>query len=345
MLELHRCHSYTPRESTRVSREVARRSQLVAAPGSATRLRYYTVNPFFQRRRTVRHVADVEIPNQFQLMWPTLQALRRLGGSGRIEEILESVIEAEGFTEEQQDVRRKPGDRMSMIEYHLHWARNGLKHIGAIENSARGVWAITDVGQALNEQETIERVKAWRADYNRRYHEQRRQAAAGEDVIEEAEPDAERDWKALLIERLMQMTPDAFERLAQRLLREAGFRNVEVLGKSGDGGIDGVGVYRLSLVSFPVYFQCKRWANQVGASAVRDFRGAMSGRGEKGLLITTATFSPAARDEATRDGAPPVDLVSGEELCDLLKDHELGVETTTRTIEEVRVVEHFFGDI
>lgn len=224
-------------------------------------------------------------------------------------------------------------------------ARNGLKNIGAIENSARGVWAITDVGRGLDEEETIERAKAWRAEYRRRYHEQRGQTASDDDDIDQIEPDGERDWKDVLIERLMKMTPDAFERLAQRLLREAGFRNVEVLGKSGDGGIDGVGVYRLSLVSFPVYFQCKRWANQVGAGAVRDFRGAMSGRGEKGLLITTATFSPAAREEATRDGAPPVDLISGEDLCDLLKDHELGVFTTTRTIEDVRVIEDFFDDL
>jgi restriction system protein len=220
-------------------------------------------------------------------------------------------------------------------------ARNGLKNIGAIENSSRGVWAITDLGRGLEEDETGERMRAWRAEYNR----QRRQAAATDDDIDAVEPDGERDWQDVLIERLMQMTPDAFERLAQRLLREAGFRNVEVLGKSGDGGIEGVGVYRLSLVSFPVYFQCKRWANQVGASAVRDFRGAMSGRGEKGLLITTATFSPAAREEATRDGAPPVDLVSGEDLCDLLKDHELGVVTTTRTIEDVQVIEDFFDDL
>jgi restriction system protein len=275
-----------------------------------------------------------------ELMWPTLQALRELGGSGRIEEIVESVIEAEGFTEEQQEVRRGPGDRMSKIEYHLAWARNGLKNVGAIENSARGVCAITDLGRSLDAAETLERVRAWRADYNRRYHEQRRNAVPDEDEdgVEAAEP----DWKDVLLERLMKMTPDGFERLAQRLLREAGFRNVEVLGKSGDGGIDGVGVYWLSLVSFPVYFQCKRWASQVPASAVRDFRGAMSGRGEKGLLITTATFTPAGREEATRDVAPPVDLISGEELCDLLKKHELGVVTRRRTIEDVEVVTDFF---
>jgi restriction system protein len=136
------------------------------------------------------------------------------------------------------------------------------------------------------------------------------------------------------------MPPDGFERLAQRLLREAGFRNVEVLGKSGDGGIDGVGVYRVSLVSFPTYFQCKRYKGAVHANAVRDFRGAMSGRGEKGLLITTGSFTRGAREEATRDGAPPVELVSGEDLCDLLKQYDLGV--TTRLVEEVVINPGFF---
>jgi restriction system protein len=135
-----------------------------------------------------------------ELMWPTLQALKELGGSGRIEEIVESVIEAEGFTEEQQEVRRKPGDRMSKIEYRLAWARNGLKNIGAIENSARGVWAITDLGRGLDEQETIERAKAWRAEYRRRYHEQRGQTASDDDDIDQIEPDGERDWKDVLIE-------------------------------------------------------------------------------------------------------------------------------------------------
>jgi restriction system protein len=141
------------------------------------------------------------------------------------------------------------------------------------------------------------------------------------------------------------MSPDAFERLAQRLLKEAGFRNVEVLGRSGDGGLDGVGVYRVSLVSFPVFFQCKRWKNRVGPKEVRDFRGAMAGRGEKGLLITTSTFTGDAKDEATRDGAPPVELVDGDDLCDLLKQYEVGVRTTPRVVEEVEVDHDFFATV
>lgn len=138
------------------------------------------------------------------------------------------------------------------------------------------------------------------------------------------------------------MDPAAFERLAGRLLREAGFVNVRVTGKSNDGGIDGIGVYRVSLVSFPIYFQCKRYQGSVGAGEVRDFRGAMSGRGEKGLLITTANFTASAKAEATRDGAPPVDLVDGTELVELMRRYELGVKSVPRTVYDVEVDQSFF---
>ena len=114
----------------------------------------------------------------------------------------------------------------------------------------------------------------------------------------------------LLLQRLLEMSRKPTRSSdwgTQRLLREAGFRDVEVLGKTGDGGIDGVGVYRLSLVSFPIYFQCKRYKGSVSAGTVRDFRGAMAGRGEKGLLVTTGSFTRSAREESSRDGAPPVE--------------------------------------
>lgn len=164
--------------------------------------------------------------------------------------------------------------------------------------------------------------------------------------MEDADSDAgePRDWKSDLLAILTKMEPDAFERLSQRLLREAGFANVEIIGRSGDGGIDGVGVYRVSLVSFTVFFQSKRYTGSVGAGVVRDFRGAMAGRGEKGLLITTGRFTSSAEEEARRDGAPPVELIDGDRLCDLLKEHELGVETTRRIEEDVAVVEGFFEE-
>ena len=141
------------------------------------------------------------------------------------------------------------------------------------------------------------------------------------------------------------MEPSAFERLSMRLVKEAGFRNVEVLGKSGDGGIDGVGVYKVSLVSFPTYFQCKRYSGSVPSRAVRDFRGAMAGRGEKGILITTGAFTRDAKAEAVRDGAPPVDLIDGDELCELLREYEIGVRVQVRTVEDITIDQGVFEDM
>ena len=159
------------------------------------------------------------------------------------------------------------------------------------------------------------------------------------------EPTTEVRWKEQLLAQLMGMQPDAFERLAQRLLREADFDSVNVTGQSGDGGIDGLGIYRLGLMSFPVFFQCKRYRGSVGSGAVRDFRGAMAGRGDKGLLITTGSFTADAKKEATRDGAPPIDLIDGDRLCGLLKQYDLGVQTATRTVEDVTIDAAFFREI
>ena len=288
-------------------------------------------------------MAKPAIPNQFELMWPTLEALKALGGSGRVQEIFETVAEQQAFSDDQLSVRHGPGDRMSRIEYNLAWARTGLKKVNAIENSVRGVWAITDRGHRMTEAETLAEIKAWRAEYSRKYQAKKHGAPAGAEGDNGDPPSDEPEWTEELLDCLNDLSPDGFERLAQRILREAGFRNVEVLGKSGDGGIDGVGVLRVSLVSFPVYFQCKKYRQPVGPNAVRDFRGAMAGRGEKGLLITTATFTPSAREEANRDGAPPVELVDGEELCDLLKKYELGVSTRIRHVEDVEIHPDFFN--
>lgn len=181
--------------------------------------------------------------------------------------------------------------------------------------------------------------KAWRADVQLRARQKRAQEEDG------AEPsDEESSWKDQLVDRLLKVSPEGFERLAQRLLREAGFVNVTVLGRSGDGGLDGVGVYRLSLVSFPVYFQCKRYKGSVTAGAVRDFRGAMAGRGEKGLLITTGSFTKEAQNEANRDGAPPVEVIDGEALCALLREFRLGVEVRQRIEEDIAVNPAFFDE-
>jgi restriction system protein len=283
------------------------------------------------------------IPPVAQLYWPTIRALRELGGSGTVGEVVERVIELEGFSEEQQAVPHTQGTRTE-LEYRLAWARTHLKMVGLLENSARGVWSLTDDGRRLGEHEVTRipaRVRAAQIQRPRRRQERSLLELAEPTGAEEDEP----DWKEGLLSRLLDLPPDGFERLAGRLLREAGFVNVTITGRAGDGGIDAVGVHRVSLLTFPVYVQCKRHRGRVGAGAVRDFRGAMAGRGEKGLLVTTGSFTADARREATRDGAPPIDLVDGEELGDLLKQFGLGVQTKLREIEEITIEPSFFDDI
>ncbi len=290
----------------------------------------------------------MEIPTYRDLMYPTLVAITKLGGSAAIAELEETVPGVAGVTDAQLAVEYPAGSSMesqSKVINRLHWARTYLKKIGALDNSVRGVWAITEQGSEYLDMEASAADAALKAADNVVRAEMRKAKAQAAVSVsdDEGDEDEEADWRDTLLSVLKSMDPYAFERLAMRLLREAGFRNVEVLGKSGDGGIDGVGVYKVSLVSFPTYFQCKRYAGSVSSSVVRDFRGAMSGRGEKGLIITTGTFSPSAKAEATRDGAPPVDLVGGDELCDLLKDFALGVRVTQRVVEDVTVEPDFFA--
>jgi len=296
-------------------------------------------------------MATGDVPPYHELLWPALQAVGELGGSASISEIVETVIKREGFSDAQQAVLHNDGPETE-IGYRLAWARTYLKGMGLLTNSSRGVWALTDNGTALltdpsaTDNQRSERILELRARYLTNLRTARKTRLPQDD----GEPDdeqlpTERSWKEQLLEQLMSMAPDAFERLAKRLLREADFDSVNVTGKSGDGGIDGLGVYRLGLVSFPVFFQCKRYRGSVSPSAVRDFRGAMAGRGDKGLLITTGTFTADAKKEATRDGAPPIDLIDGDRLCELLKRYDLGVRTTIRTVEDVGIDAAFFAEI
>ena len=287
------------------------------------------------------------LPNLPGMMLATIEALRDLGGSATIQELDEKVIELEGVTEPEQAFQMRNHENRPRVNYYLAWSRTYLKRGNAIENSSRGVWALTEQGSAIN------RLEQTKAIYDQVNLEEREKAKAKRHVTKEtkapieevsdAGPDDVEDWKGKLLAVVGAMHPSAFERLSQRLLREAGFTKVEVRGKSGDGGIDGLGILRVSLVSFQVYFQCKRWTGSVGSNEIRDFRGAVQGRADKGLFITTGHFTSQASDEATRDGAIAIDLIDGDRLCELLKENSLGVETTM--IEKVTIHSDWFSNI
>jgi restriction system protein len=259
----------------------------------------------------------------------------------------EKVVEMEGVTEEEQAFVM-PDGKYRKLNYYLSWSRTYLKMAGALENSSRGVWTLTDKGEeavsAVQAKELYDLANALDRERARQKRLERKATAEPTgDVAESFRPEDDNDWKLTLLETVREMTPDAFERLSQRLLREAGFTKVEVRGKTGDGGIDGVGVLRVNLVSFQVYFQCKKWKGSVGSKEVRDFRGALQGRADKGLFITTGNFTSQASEEATRDGAIAIDLIDGERLCDLLKQYDLGVKT--EMIEQVTIAKDWYEAI
>ena len=282
-------------------------------------------------------MAKVLVPSYDALMNPLVQSLKALGGSGTVEEITGKVSEIVKLTDEQLEVLHNPASGgMTELEYRLAWSRTYLKRYGIIENSTRGVWALTSKGTKIDSVDERDVVRTVRAQLKKEHEEN----GNGK------EPLPESTWRDDLLDTLLKMPPNGFERLAQRLLRESGFTQVEVTGRSGDGGIDGKGIMRLGgLLSFHVIFQCKRWQGSVAANQVRDFRGAMVGRADKGLLITTGAFTKDAMREATRDGAPAIDLVDGDQFLDKLKELGLGVKTRTVEVEEITVDREWFADI
>jgi restriction system protein len=287
-----------------------------------------------------------QMPTFDSLMNPLLDALFALGDSGSIDEIYEKVLGIEKIGEDISSVPHNPEkSNQTEVAYRLAWARTYLKKYGFLENSSRGVWALTKLAKEkkhVKPQDVVRKVKE--ADKAESILKNKKTKNEQIEIDDTDTPEAQ-GWREELYHVLTKETsPDAFERLAQRLLRESGFVQVEVTGRTGDGGIDGKGIAKIhGFMSFHVIFQCKKYQGSVSAGEIRDFRGAMVGRADKGLFITTGTFTSAAVKEATRDGAPPIDLVDGEHLAQKLKEFQLGIKT--KMIEKVTIDKDWFANI
>jgi len=283
------------------------------------------------------------LPTYDEMFIPTLEALKLLGGSGSIIEINNKVYEVINLDEKILEIPHDENGIQSEVDYRLAWSRTYLKKYGLLENSTRGIWALLDNEIDTTNLDSNKIVKAVK-ELSRKPKLEKIQSDKFQNEEIEDEIDEQTDWKENLISVLLNIEPSAFERLCQRLLRESGFIQVEVTGKSGDGGIDGKGIVRISgFLSFHVIFQCKRYKGSVGSGEIRDFRGAMQGRADKGIFITTGNFTRESVKEATRDGAPPIELIDGELLCGKLKEFNLGVNT--KLIEEVSINPDWFNKI
>ncbi len=283
------------------------------------------------------------IPSVDQLYNPLLQALRELGASASLSELDEATIQKLDLTED--ELLQPHGQRRTEIAYRLAWVRTHLRLYGLLNNSERGVWVLSPQGSKIDSVDSRD-VRRFLHEKYRQPRPKRKQSSqpSEADELDATEDTPEQTWREHLQSTLLALPPDAFERLCQRMLRESDFAQVEVTGRSGDGGIDGIGRVTLGgLLSFPILFQCKRYQGSVGPSTIRDFRGAMIGRTDRGLVITTGTFTREAKLEATRDGAPPIDLVDGEALIDKLKELRLGVRV--QMVEAISVDLDWFRGI
>jgi len=272
---------------------------------------------------------------------PVIDALKELGNSGTPSEVREIIANKFHLTDDQLNEAMASGTPRFLNQ--VAWARFYLNKAGYIASSKRGVWSLTEKGLASNltDEQALEVFQTIQDQFQAAYRAQQEEEA--EEVV--APPDVgflpTSDYRTALVEKIRSLPPSSFEKLSQRLLRESGFQQVEVTGRSGDGGIDGKGILQVSpLLSFQVIFQCKRYAGSVTPSQIRDFRGAMMGRADKGIFLTTGTFTAEARKEASRDGVPPIELVDADKLVRMFEELELGlIPKTTYEIDN-----EFFED-
>lgn len=278
-------------------------------------------------------------PEFVRYVGPVIVALTELGGSGRPDEVRGAIAKALNISEEEQ-ARPLPSGVQSRFENQVHWARFYLAKGGYIDASRHGVWTLTEKARGLGKVSAAQARDIYR-DVAAQFAKSRGRPLSPPDLEttdEQVAPGNDVDhafvnYREAVAARLQALPPAGFERFCQRLLREAGFEEVTITGRSGDGGIDGIGILQVNpLVSFKVLFQCKRYAGSVTPSQVRDFRGAMMGRADKGIIITTGSFTSDARKEAVRDGVPPIELVDGEKLVNMLEQLEVGLKPR-RTFE------------
>ncbi len=260
---------------------------------------------------------------------PLLNALRELGGSGKPKEVVAQIAKDLNIPDKQLEETMKSG----ILRFHnqVAWARQYLVWEGLLDDSKYGVWTITPKGQSTTL--TVEESRAiflkW-VEIHQKTRKSKNEEPISVRQSEEEPEQLEHELAPTLLEVLQTVTATGFEHICKRLLREHGFENVNVTQASHDGGIDGYGTLELNpFVSIKVLFQCKRYKGTVSRAQVGDFRNAMIGRAEKGIILTTGTFSEDAKREASRDGAPPIELIDGKKLVELFESVQLGVKPKT----------------
>lgn len=262
-------------------------------------------------------------PEFLKYIKPVLTTLQANGGAGNSSNVIEQIIESLGITEE--ELEKATSNGQSRIRNQIQWARFYLFKAGLIDNAQRGIWRLTNDGleKKLSDDDVYALFKGVQESVKKSPNvTPKKLDQKFEDTATEDE-----EHSVGLITLIQNLPAAGFEKLCKRLLTEIGINDITITGGSGDQGIDGKGIVKLNdVVSLNIVFQCKRYKETVSPHHVRDFRGAMQGRGEKGLIITTGRFTKEAKNEASRDGVTPIELIDGDRLVELFEKHHLGLK-------------------
>lgn len=277
-----------------------------------------------------------------------LRALKALDGAAAPKEVSDWIAADLSLPSETTEALLKSGS--TRFHNQVQWARQYLVWEGLLGSSKRGIWNLTEAGAAaeLSGSQPHEIFLKWvKIHAARRKKKCESEAddptdkgAGDEDAVSETPVDV---FRAELIGLLREFDPEGFEKFVTHLLLEMGFERAEHTQFSRDGGIDGYGLMRVSeFISYRVVYQCKRYSSKpVSRADVGDFRNAMLGRADKGIIFTTSTFSRDAKAEANRDGVPPIDLVDGDRLVKMIESVEFGVSPTTTYIVDEAFMQRY----
>ncbi|MCA1524272.1 restriction endonuclease [Bradyrhizobium yuanmingense] len=306
------------------------------------------------------------IPDYQTLMLPVLQLASE--GEQRVADVVDLIADKLGLTEEERQTLL-PSGRQRVLHNRIHWAKFYLTKAGFLTSPGRGRFSITQAGRELLA-ENLARIDVsvlMRRPEFREFYKNEESAGSStiegasttgaaepgtttpEEQIEAAYQTLEATLRADLLDRIAKNSPAFFEQLIVDLLVAMGYggshKNAAAqLGRSGDGGVDGViNEDRLGLDR--VYVQAKRYSagNAVGRPDVQAFVGSLVGLGaSKGVFVTTSTFSAQARD-FVKHLSQRVVLLDGASLAGLMIEHGIGVRTS-RTVEFRRLDEDFFEE-
>lgn len=260
---------------------------------------------------------------------PLIDELKESGGAGATSEIIDRVIERMEISEEELEKTLKSG--ASKVRNQIQFARLYLVKSELIDSSTRGLWKLTEKGFEIKLTENkvyrlFKKVQKTLIE-NRKAAKNKRHQTHREETEFETEEVNDETHHSIVLNILKNLTPNGFELICKRLLTEIGIENVQIIGGTNDHGIDGTGIIRLNdVISFTVIFQCKRFKETVSPSYIRDFRGTMQGRADKGIFLTTGRFTTESKKEAKRDGVPPIELIDGEKLVNLFEKYKLGLK-------------------